>query len=541
MFKIVIAIITILGLWIPMGASSAEPETGWYGQYFNYSESHPDMAISNEEWPDNDHGDPLGDWDTDWYDTTYFRYDQIDENLEIGGNFFPFDVAKEEDNMGHDRNFGVRWQAYVTTNFPGNYTFSVNSDDDTWIYFDGELVADNSGIHGATMKSGTVTVTRSQHTVDIFYADRNAHEAYMTFNFSDASNLTITPTGTPSTPLEDPDPSDGDDDQPEPIDVPPSEIIIEPKPTGIIVATSKWEEPYVKVFDRQGNFLREFLVYEKEFLGGINLAVGDLGEDGKVEIIVGPAQGRKPEVKVFNTKGILLTSFMAYSEDFGGGVNVAIGDISGNGIKEIVTGAGVGGHLVKVFEYQGGVYQQLANGFSAYNYNYLLGVKVASGDMDGDGRHEIITGTETGGGPHVRVFDGSGNLKFSPGFFAYREDLRHGIKVAAGDLDRDGRDEIITGTNIRMGPHVRVFDPYGNVKLTPGFFAYDEGFRGGVNVSVADLDSDGRDEIITGAGPGGGPHVKVFNRYGRSHINAGFFAFVDEYRSGVQVGGGIIE
>jgi hypothetical protein len=91
-----------------------------------------------------------------------------------------------------------------------------------------------------------------------------------------------------------------------------------------------------------------------------------------------------------------------------------------------------------------------------------------------------------------------------------------------------------------MGAHVRVFDPYGNIKFTPGFFAYDRNFRGGVNVAVADLDLDGREEIITGAGPGGGPHVRIFNRYGGPVINAGFFPFAIAYRSGVQVGGGII-
>ena len=321
----------------------------------------------------------------------------------------------------------------------------------------------------------------------------------------------------------------------------PSEIVVGSKPTGIVVATSKWEEPYVKVYDRNGILLREFLVYEKEFLGGINLSVEDITLDGKVEIIVGPAEGRKPEVKIYNTEGVLINSFMAYDENFGGGVNIAVGDVDGDGTKEITTGAGVGGHLVKVFTYENGTYEMLYNEFSAYNYNYLLGVKVAVGDMDGDGRDEIITGTESGGGPHVRVFSGNGDLKFSPGFFAYREDLRHGIKVAAGDLDGDGRDEIITGTNIRMGPHVRVFDPYGNIKFTPGFFAYDEGFRGGVNVAVADLNLDGRDEIITGAGPGGGPHVRIFNRYGEPIVNAGFFPFPNEYRSGVQVGGGIIK
>ena len=130
---------------------------------------------------------------------------------------------------------------------------------------------------------------------------------------------------------------------------------------------------------------------------------------------------------------------------------------------------------------------------------------------------------------------------FAPGFFAYRQDLRQGIKVAAGDLDGDGTDEIITGTNLGLGPQVRVFDPFGQIKFTAGFFAYDQAFRGGVNVAAADLDLNGREEIITSAGPGGGPHVRIFGRYGETRIAAGFFAFPEEYRSGIQVGGGVLD
>jgi hypothetical protein len=154
---------------------------------------------------------------------------------------------------------------------------------------------------------------------------------------------------------------------------------------------------------------------------------------------------------------------------------------------------------------------------------------IATADLDGDGDEEIITGAGFGGGPQVRIFNLAGKVKGS--FMAYDKNFRGGVNVAVGDLDGDGKAEIVTGAGFGGGPHVRIFDMSGKVKSQ--FMAYDKNFRGGVNVAVGDVDNDGIKEIITGAGSGGGPQVRIFSIDGK--VKKSFMAYDQSYHKGITV------
>jgi hypothetical protein len=82
---------------------------------------------------------------------------------------------------------------------------------------------------------------------------------------------------------------------------------------------------------------------------------------------------------------------------------------------------------------------------------------------------------------------------------------------------------IVTGAGAGGGPHVRVFNPQGIAQA--GWFAYDPGFTGGVNVATGNLDQSPTPEIVTGPGAGGGPHVRIFDQTGQLPFGNGFFAY----------------
>ena len=150
--------------------------------------------------------------------------------------------------------------------------------------------------------------------------------------------------------------------------------------------------------------------------------------------------------------------------------------------------------------------------FFAYDPVFAGGVNVAVGDVNGDGLADIITGAGPGGGPHVRIWSGADFTELG-GFFAYDPAFPGGVNVAAGDVNGDGLADIITGAGPGGGPHVRIWSGADFSELF-GFFAYDPAFPGGVNVAAGDVNGDGLADIITGAGPGGGPHVRIFERSG---------------------------
>jgi hypothetical protein len=229
--------------------------------------------------------------------------------------------------------------------------------------------------------------------------------------------------------------------------------------------------------------------------------------------------------RVYNASGeVKRNGFFAYTSQYNGGQTIIHYNLDNDSELETVVASNT---EVTIFDDDN---KEIA-GFCPYTENYSLGINLAVGDLEHDGKTEIITGTEYGGGPQLRIFNQNGSL-INPGFFAYDSAFRGGVHVTMGDVNGDGVDEIITGAGKSGGPHIRIFNKNG-VLINPGFFAYNQLFRGGVYVASGDVDGDGRDEIITGAGPGGGPHVRVYNESGA--LENEFFTSDTSDTSGVAI------
>lgn len=240
------------------------------------------------------------------------------------------------------------------------------------------------------------------------------------------------------------------------------------------------------------------------FAGEVRVAVGDVTGDGVPDVVVGAGPGAGPHVKVFDSATLQeVRSFYAFDPAFRGGVSVAAGDVTGDGTADLVVGSGFGASHVKVFD---GATGAEVRSFLAFP-GFAGGVTVAAGDLDGDGIADLLVGAGPGAAPHVKAFGGrTGEVLLS--LFAFDPAFTGGVNVGGGDLDGNGRAEVVVGAGPGAAPEVRVFDAAG--ALLGGFGAFDSGFRGGVRVGVADGNGDAVADVLVGAGPGAGPHVRAF-------------------------------
>lgn len=160
------------------------------------------------------------------------------------------------------------------------------------------------------------------------------------------------------------------------------------------------------------------------------------------------------------------------------------------------------------------------------------GLSLSAADLGLDGIPELIVGNGLGLEPRVRVLRQDGSQIGS--FLVYAPTLGVGVNVIACDLNADGYNEIVTAPQRGGGPHVRIFDHEGNAIDHGGFFAYDGGFRGGVNLACGDLTGDAYAELVTLPAPGGGPHVRVWSFAHESiQLLEEFFPFDQTERSGL--------
>lgn len=192
-----------------------------------------------------------------------------------------------------------------------------------------------------------------------------------------------------------------------------------------------------------------------------DIAVGNVDGDPGVEVVA----VTNTTFFVFNAATFALKWSGPY-----GGHTVGIGDLEGNGHNSIII-AGVDGHVLDAYT-------------KTYKWGYVggFGPSMTVGDVDNDGKDEIIGGTGIyNGAPTVKIINGD---TMTTSTLPLRAEA-----VAVGDANNDGQNELIVGP-----------DQWGNIEgyTASGtkLWSINNPSWGTVGIVVGDPDGDGQNEVV---------------------------------------------
>lgn len=276
----------------------------------------------------------------------------------------------------------------------------------------------------------------------------------------------------------------------------------------------KGEGPTVKVHDSQSGLpVFQFPAFDAAFNGGVRVAMGDVTGDGVPDVIAGSGPKGGPRVRVFDgvtgtPLGAPLGDFQAFQAPFKGGVFVAAGDVNGDGRADVIVGPdkgkGADAH-VKVFS---GLDGSTLQSFLVFTPKFANGVRVAAMDFNADGRADIVAAPGKGA-PEVFVFDAANAGILLPTaigtFLAFSPKTKGGVRVAAGDVTGDGVPDVVAAS----GRRIRVIDGTTGLPVVGPAGDFLSTLKGSVHVAAGDVDGDGVAEIVIGAGSGKGNGAKL--------------------------------
>ncbi|MGI9446674.1 MAG: FKBP-type peptidyl-prolyl cis-trans isomerase [Pirellulales bacterium] len=184
--------------------------------------------------------------------------------------------------------------------------------------------------------------------------------------------------------------------------------------------------PTVSIVDpASGTVVRQFDVYEQGFMGGVQTAIHDVDNDGRDDVVVAPGRGRVGEIRVFDIDGEEMPEYRItpFGSSFLSGVNIALGDVNGDGTKDLIAGQAAGStvsiHLGGSLGWESTSFRR----YTPYGTTHLAGVSVAAADIgtitngsisqtdSKDGRAELVLGTGPGAIKSVQIVDVAGAPK----------------------------------------------------------------------------------------------------------------------------------
>ncbi len=230
-----------------------------------------------------------------------------------------------------------------------------------------------------------------------------------------------------------------------------------------------------------------FFVFEQAYDGGDQIAHIDVNNNGKKDLLV----ASQNKITVWRDDGQLYMRLFPYTTSYQGDLSIALGDITGDGELEIIVAPkGTYPLPIKVYSRHG---VKVREEWYPFGKEYRGGYTVAVGNVLGKSPQEIIVGSGQGNASQIAIINDEGEIKAT--WPVFESSFRGGISVAAGNVDGQGYDEIVVGAGKGKQPFIRVYDSVGK-QLYDQFLAYSALGTSGIDVQVVDVNFDGQEDII---------------------------------------------
>lgn len=205
------------------------------------------------------------------------------------------------------------------------------------------------------------------------------------------------------------------------------------------MASAAGDPAKVAILAADGTIETQFSVLDGKFRGGLNVDAGDIDGDGVADILLGARAGGGPRVEAYRADGTRLLTFDAYAASFRGGVDVAVGDVDGDGQDDIVTLSGFEspGHL-RIFTHQGA---PRSLPIFPFGRGATYGGAVAVGDVKpGHDGQEIVVAPLGPGAGTATILDARGRTL---GRFRIGGKDARGFALATAAIDDRPGDEVL--------------------------------------------------------------------------------------------------
>ncbi|MFM8735528.1 MAG: FG-GAP-like repeat-containing protein, partial [Pirellulales bacterium] len=233
------------------------------------------------------------------------------------------------------------------------------------------------------------------------------------------------------------------------------------------------------------------------------------------------------------SSGETRSQFSAYEPGFRGGLRSAVGDLDGDAVDEIVVAPGPGrAGEIRVFTLEG--VERTSFRSTPFGAAYGQGIEVSVGDVNGDGRDDIVAAKSRGAG-EVTVLSSSGTT-VAPlaSFVAFPSAFNGGATVTVADMGRfggtvdrtstDGIAEILVGSGPGMAPTVLIYSVIGSPRIVDGFMPLSAAYQGGFSLSAQRFNTDAIPDVLVAAGRSAAPTAVVYDGVSKAQL-ANYAAF----------------